>query len=283
MNRTLATLSAMLAVGSVDGLASTTGATPAAPEYRLVWSDEFDRDGRPDPAKWTYEHGFERNKELQWYQPENARCEGGLLVIEARRESKPNPQHEPGSRDWRKSRATADYTSACVTTRGLHAWLYGRIEVRARIDARAGLWPAIWTVGVEGRWPANGEIDLMEYYRGDLLANTFWAKAGQWTPVGVVVKKPLAEFGGAEWAARFHVWRLDWTADEILIYLDDELIHRTKLVDAQRLDAAGPHPFRQPHFLLLNLAVGSNGGDPSATELPSRFEVDYVRVYQREG
>lgn len=265
----------------VGARATPAEPAPAAPSgYRLVWADEFDRDGAPDPAKWTFEHGFARNKELQWYQPENARCAGGLLIIEAQRESRPNPGHEPGSRDWRRSRPTVDYTSASVTTRGLHAWLYGRIEVRAKIDVRDGMWPAIWTLGVENRWPANGEIDVMEYYSGKMLANTFWAQEGLNQPAGVVVKKTLDELSGRQWADDFHVWRLDWDAAEIRIYVDDVLWHRTPITEAQRFKPGQAHPFQQPHYLILNLAVGSNGGDPFAAEFPARFEVDYVRVYQ---
>lgn len=277
--RRLAVLLGVFAVGTAAPATEPALAAPAG--YRLVWHDDFEIDGAPDPTKWTFERGFVRNQELQWYQPDNARCEDGRLIIEARCESRPNPRHEPGSADWRRARATVEYTSACVTTRGLHAWLYGRIEVRARIEARPGLWPAIWTLGVAGRWPANGEIDLMEYYRGELLANTFWAEAGRDRPAGVVVRQPVDGVFGPAWADDFHVWRLDWDADEIRIHVDDVLLHRTPITDAQRLAPGEPHPFRQPHHLLLNLAVGANGGDPSATAFPARFEVDYVRVYQR--
>jgi beta-glucanase (GH16 family) len=261
--------------------ADDTAEASASPDYRLVWSEEFDRDGAPDPAKWTFEHGFVRNRELQWYQPDNAWCENGLLIIEARRQSRPNPRHEPGSSNWKLAREKVEYTSASVTTRGLHAWLYGRIEVRARIDVRAGMWPAIWTLGVNGRWPANGEIDVMEYYKGVVLANSFWAQAGRDRPAGVVVRKPLSEFPGPDWAAEFHVWRLDWDATELRIYVDGVLLNRTPITESQRLRPEDPHPFRQPHYLLLNLAVGANGGDPTPAEFPARFEVDYVRVYQR--
>ena len=73
--------------------------------YKLVWADEFDKDGPPDPCNWTYERGFVRNRELQWYQPDNARCENGLLVIEGRRERKANPGYKPSSRSWRQSRS----------------------------------------------------------------------------------------------------------------------------------------------------------------------------------
>jgi len=128
----------------------TAGQVPPRPDYSLVWADEFDKDGAPDPANWTYERGFVRNQELQWYQPDNARVEHGMLVIEARRERVINPAFDAASPDWKRNRPAAEYTSASVTTRGLHTFTYGRFEMRARIDTRSGMWPAFWTVGAAG-------------------------------------------------------------------------------------------------------------------------------------
>lgn len=250
-------------------------------EYELVWSDEFDQDGRPDPANWTYERGFVRNAELQWYQPENAWCENGLLIIEARRERVPNPRHDPERRDWRSEREYAEYTSASVTTRGLHSWQYGRFEMRARIDPRDGLWPAFWTLGVEGRWPATGEVDIMEYYRGMLLANVAWASAEPGRARWADTRHPIAELGGSDWADEFHVWRMDWNEDEIRLYVDDSLLNTVDLDETFNKDGTETNPLRHPHYLILNLAVGgTNGGDPGATDFPARYEIDYVRVYR---
>ena len=121
-----------LVVAGVSVLAVTgdrtiqTGArsdpAPKYPGYELVWADEFDRDGEPDAKTWTYERGFVRNRELQWYQPENARIAGGLLTIEARRERVANPNFERGSSEWRRDREFAEYTSSSLMTKGLHEW-----------------------------------------------------------------------------------------------------------------------------------------------------------------
>lgn len=250
-----------------------------AERWKLVFSDEFDKDGRPDPAKWTYETGFVRNQELQWYQPENAWCERGLLIIEGRRERLKNPNYVPGSKDWRTNREYAEYTSASVTTKGLHNWKYGRFEMRGRIDTRPGIWPAFWTLGAEGRWPANGEVDIMEYYRGTLLANLIWA-GGQRTRSNTV-RKPLASFEDPEWSSKFHVWRMDWDENRILITVDGLTLNDSDL--NKTLNPDGTNPYRHAHYMILNLAIGGTaGGDPSDTKFPSRFEVDYVRVYQKE-
>jgi beta-glucanase (GH16 family) len=251
-------------------------------KYSLVWSDEFKKDGRPDSTKWGYEQGFVRNEEAQWYQPENAICKNGLLTIEARREQKPNPVYAKTSKDWRKKRALIHYTSACLITAGKKEWQYGRFEMRGRIDISDGLWPAWWTLGVSKGWPANGEIDIMEYYRGKLLANIACLGKDQ-KPEWHSNIFPVDSMGGVAWSAKFHVWRMDWTETFIALYIDDHLLNKVSVDALVNKDGTGFNPFRQPHYMLLNLAVGGqNGGDPSKTSFPKKFEVDYVRVYQQK-
>ena len=251
------------------------------PGYALVWSDEFAQSGWPDPRNWTYERGFVRNQELQWYQADNAEIRNGFLIIEARKESKPNPGFDRTSADWRLNRPTAEYTSASLTTRGLHSFRYGRFEMRAKIDVRAGMWPAFWTVGDAGRWPASGEIDVMEYYAGNLLANVAWGSDTPGKAVWDDSRKPIVELG-ADWSQRFHVWRMDWDENAIRIYVDDMLLKETDLHKTVNGDGAQRNPLQQAHHIILNLAIGgANGGDPAATKFPARLEIDYVRVYQR--
>jgi beta-glucanase (GH16 family) len=256
---------------------------PKYPGYELVWADEFDRDGEPDPKKWTYERGFVRNQELQWYRPENARVAGGLLTIEARRERVPNPDFKPGSGDWR-NREFAEYSSSSLMTKGLHQWRYGRFEMRGRIDTRPGLWPAFWTLGITGPWPHGGEIDIMEYYRGTLLANVAWGGAKPFQPIWADTRKPLVSFNDPKWSAAFHLWRMDWDERAIVLSVDGTRLNEVELTRTVNQDGTGRNPFHEPHYLLLNLAIGGTaGGDPSGTEFPARFEVDFVRIYQRES
>jgi beta-glucanase (GH16 family) len=280
---TLCSLGVALCVGSPaakqDPVMPRPPQTPAG--YELVWGDEFDRDGAPDPAKWGYERGFVRNEELQWYQPENARVEGGFLVIEGRRERHANPNYQTDATDWRRKREFAEYTSASVTTRGMHSWQYGRFEMRGRIDTRAGLWPAFWTLGVANPWPRNGEIDIMEYYRGMLLANVAWGSATPNRAVWADTRTPIATLGD-DWSKTFHTWRMDWDADRIRLFVDDRELNSVDLSKTVNEDGSGVNPMRQPHHIILNLAIGgTSGGDPSNTEFPAKFEVDYVRIFRR--
>jgi len=250
--------------------------------YELVWSDEFEKNGSPDSAKWSYENGFVRNEELQWYQPANAKCENGNLIIEARREDKPNPRYESASKDWRKNRAMINYTSSCLITAGKNSWKYGRFEMRGRIDISQGMWPAWWSLGIQKGWPANGEIDIMEYYSRKLLANIACLGEDKKTEWHSNIF-PVDSLGGADWSSKFHVWRMDWTEAFIALYLDDQLLNKVAVDSLVNKDGSGFNPFKQPHYMLLNLAIGgANGGDPAGTSFPRKFEVDYVRVYQKK-
>ncbi len=261
---------------SADGSTSD-----AAAEYTLVWSDEFNSGSRPDTTAWGYEAGFVRNEEDQWYQKDNARIEDGYLVIEGRRESKPNPNYDAESEDWRTNRPTLGYTSSSINTRGRREWQYGRFEMRGKIPVGEGYWPAWWTLGVQGRWPANGEIDIMEYYDGEILANVASRGAdgnAQWSTVRV----PVDSLGGEAWADAFHVWRMDWDEESIELFVDDSLLNRTVISEMDNAGSYDFEPFHQPHFMLLNLALGGqNGGPLDNTPLPALYLVDYVRVYQR--
>lgn len=262
------------------GIAASS--TRAADSPQLVWADEFEVDGPPNPEIWDYEHGFERNEELQWYQPANARCEAGLLVIEARRERMANPRYREKHADWRRNRQHAEYTSASINTRNHRQWLYGRFEMRARIDVRPGLWPAFWTLGTARGWPGSGEIDIMEYYDGKLLANAAWLGSRGGRPAWDSSEHPLDGFGDEKWAQAFHIWRMDWNSDHVRLYVDDKLLNEIDVAAAKNSDRDDSRPFREPHYILLNLAIGgTRGGDPSKTKFPARFEVDYVRVFQQ--
>jgi beta-glucanase (GH16 family) len=252
---------------------------------KLVWNDEFNTDGKPDPSSWRFEKGFVRNQELQWYQEENARCSGGVLLIQGKREKLKNQGYAAGSDDWRRAREYAEYTSASIQTRGFHQWQFGRFEIRARIDTAQSAWPAIWTLGVSGGWPSGGEIDIMEFYRINgvptILANFAWGTEKRFVAKWDDLKMPLSAITGndAEWAKKFHVWRMDWNKDSIKLFLDDRLLNSISLSETVNPD--GFNPFLQPHYLLLNLAIGGNGGDPSDTPFPILYEVDWVRVYQQ--
>lgn len=251
---------------------------------KLVFSEEFNYTGKPDSANWNYEIGFKRNNELQWYQSDNAYCSDGRLRIEGRKVSLPNPNFVADSKDWRKNREFITYTASSITTAKKKTWLYGRFEVRARIDTAMGSWPAIWLLGSGREWPSNGEIDMMEFYRykGEavVLAIVAWGGKGRFNPVWDTYRKPLSELMAKDknWDKKYHVWRMDWTPDEIKLYVDDELYNATLLSETFNPD--GYNPFTQPMYLLLNLAIGSNGGTPDPLKKSFFYEVDYVRVYQ---
>ena len=258
----------------------------------LVWSDEFNTTGPLNDADWNYEHGFIRNHELQWYQADNAICRDGCLIITARHEQVKNPHYRQessnGNRvDWHQQREYAEYTSASVNTRGKHEFLFGTLEVRARIPIIEGSWPAIWALGNQWNWPSCGEIDVMEYYRIDgiphILANAAWGNDRNhavWNSKAI----PFTHFLDLDptWADKFHIWRLEWQPEYLRIYLDDELLNDIDLsTTVNGTYGEGKNPFHTPQYFLLNLAIGGqHGGPPLPEKYPIRYEIDYIRFYQ---
>ena len=178
MNIKKLTVSVFLILLSVMIFAQKTD--PYAPDFRkpkaikgmkLVWNDEFNKNGKPDTAFWRYERGFVRNQELQWYQENNAVCTNGVLLIEGRREQVKNPDYNPGSTRWNTAREFAEYTSSSIQTRKKKQWQFGTFIIRARIDTSMGSWPAIWTLGISGgdpsgtEFPVTYEVDYVRVYQ----------------------------------------------------------------------------------------------------------------------
>ncbi|GIV60197.1 glycoside hydrolase family 16 protein [Rhodocaloribacter litoris] len=247
------------------------------PAWRLVWADEFETEGLPDPAKWGYDvggHGW-GNQERQYYterRPENARVEDGRLIIEARRDG------------WQGH----EYTSARLVSRGKGDWTYGRFEARARLPSGRGTWPAIWMLPTEGPygnggWPDNGEIDIMEHvgFDPDVVHASVHTRAYHHsigTQKTARIHVPTARTG-------FNVYAVEWTPEAIRAFVNDSLYFTFPNERLSNPEADYRHwPFDHPFHLVLNVAVGGSWGGMQGVDpdiWPQRMEIDYVRVYQR--
>ena len=255
--------------GLVLGLCALSPAAVAgndAGAWRLVWSDEFDYHGLPDPQRWTYEEGFIRNREAQYYtraRLENARVEDGMLVIETRKEAYRGAQS----------------TSASVTTEGRASWRYGRIEVRAKLPTGRGLWPAIWMLGSDRPqvgWPQCGEIDIMENVGYDprrvhatVHTPAFNGNNGKQVTGNTTLAAPWRDF---------HVYAMEWYPDHLDFFVDGRKINSF----ANSGKGNDEWPYDKPFYLLLNTALGGGWGGQNGIDdaaLPQRYFIDYVRVY----
>jgi len=258
-------------------------ATPNLPGWKVVWSDEFNYTGLPDPAKWGYEEGYIRNGEKQYYtrgRLENARVENGMLVIEGRKEAF-DISHLPHN----NGKATTEYTSASLTTQHKASWTYGRIEVRAKLPDGKGTWPAIWMLGdnvSQVNWPRCGEIDIMEYVgkEPNIDLGTL-----HWYGVDPKTGRPGHQFKYAKLtvpnlAASFHVFAAEWSPEKIDLSCDGRLIQSFPVDNA---GAGENNAFRKPQYLILNLALGGGmaGAIDPGLPFPRKYLIDYVRVYQR--
>ena len=253
-------------------------------EYTLIWSDEFETTGKPDSSKWTYEIGFIRANEKQYYTDSlnNARVENGNLIIEARKERIKNETPPFFERPaYVDSIKFADYTSASITTRGIKDWKYAKIEIRAKLTKGRGTWPAFWMLGRnwgKTAWPECGEIDIMEHVGFDpgVIHGTIHTKAYNHvlkTQKGKIIKvdNPFNEY---------HTYALEWTPEKIEFLLDGKVYNRFQ---NEHITTA-EWPFDQEFHLKLNLAIGGSWGGQKGIDdsiFPQQMLVDYVRVYQK--
>ncbi len=266
-----------IAVAAVAITTATVMADPAENDIpipdgysRLVFSDEFDTDGAPDPKKWTFETGYIRNGELQYYTPgQNATCRDGLLIIEARADSVTiNGELCP-------------ITSASLTTSGHEAWKYGYVEVRAKLPASLGTWPAIWMMPQEssyGSWPRSGEIDILEHVGYDPGKIHFSAHTERFNHMRGTQRTHQTE--APEAVGAFHIYALKWTPDRLTWYYDGK---EQYAIDREPDSDWTTWPFDIDYYLILNLAFGGGWGGSEGVDvstLPQRYEIDYVRVFQ---
>jgi beta-glucanase (GH16 family) len=239
----------------------------APPYWTLVWGDEFDGPAgtAPDATKWVYDLGASGwgNQELENYTDtrENSYLDGsGNLVIESR-------QPTPGQ-----------YTSARLKTQTKFAVEYGKIEVRIKLPAGQGIWPAFWMLGTEGGWPDSGEIDIMENIgREPEMVHGTVHGPGYSGDKGIGQSYSLR--AGQQFADDFHVFAVEWAENSIQFSVDDHLYHT---VTPASIPKGTAFVFNHPFFLLLNVAVGGSWpGNPDATTVfPQKMLVDYVHIYQ---
>jgi len=243
--------------------AGSGGAEEFEPVFEnLVFEDDFDTDGAPDPSVWTYDLGTGNNgwgnSELQYYtdRPENVVVEDGVLKINALRETFEG----------------APFTSARIKTQGLYEFTYGRVEIRAKLPTGGGTWPALWMLGADfetNPWPAAGEIDIMEHVGNNqdvILGSTHDPNnfGGNARTVSTSVPGVSEEF---------NTYTVIWTEERIEFFVNNESFG--SFVNNETL------PFNKDFFLIVNVAMGGNlGGDVDSQFSASSMEVDYVRVYQ---
>lgn len=238
--------------------------------YTLMWHDEFDAPGVPDENIWGYDiggHGW-GNNELQYYTDDsvNVRIENGKMIIEAH-------YYE---------NADIEYTSARLVTREKQDWLYGRVEVKAKLPYGRGTWPAIWMLPTDweyGGWPESGEIDIMEHvgYDPNIIHGTVHTEAYNHsigTQVGAQINIPTA-------ITDYHVYAIEWEAEKIDFYVDEQLYFTFN----NEGTGSDVWPFNKRFHLILNIAIGGNWGGAYGvdnTVFPVQMDIDYVRVYSKD-
>lgn len=244
-------------------------------DWALVWKDDFDYEGLPDPRRWAFQTSCnkwihdDKHRELQWYTADrraNAWVQDGCLNITAIKEA------------WQGQQ----YTSARLHTKHKGDWRYGRIEVCAKLPGGAGLWPAVWLLPTDskyGEWPNSGEIDMCE--------TVGWMRDVVHTAVHTATfNHRLKTQHKAKTVVRqdeFHVYTIVWRPDHIDFCVDGDAVHAFSRTPSS---SWREWPFDERFFLLVNVAVGGKwagrfGVDDS--RFPATLQVAYVRVFEWGG
>jgi beta-glucanase (GH16 family) len=249
--------------------------------YELVWSDEFNSSGRPDPEKWNYETGFIRNLEEQIYtkRKKNVRIKDGKLELTALKEKYRNRRFDPEVKNYRINTHYSNYTSGSINTKDKFEFTYGRVDVRAKLPSGNGVWPAIWMLGAnfdEIEYPFAGEIDIMEHV-GKSPEEIHATLHYPWDNHNGIKSDGGPTSVGSP-SDKYHVYSVNWNEDKIEFLIDNSVYHSFNIDNA----GSSHNPFRKPFYLILNLALGGNWAGPVDPEIfPQKFLVDYVRVYKQ--
>ncbi|MEO6916567.1 MAG: glycoside hydrolase family 16 protein [Chitinophagaceae bacterium] len=240
-------------------------------KWKLIWQDEFNRNGPPDESKW----GFANRKKANWAcycynDTSTAVVQKGKLLLK-------------GIKAGENTGDTAMYQTGCLETKGKFSFLYGKVEVRAKLPGGKGSWPAIWLMpeeAVYGGWPHSGEIDVMEHLNHDTL---FYQTMHSHYIDGLKhTNRPQYSNTASFKVGEYNVYGMEWSEDKIDFYINGKCTFTyPKLPD----DTTGVQwPFNQKFYIILNQALGGSWAGPIGNnDLPQQMEVDYVRVYQARG
>lgn len=245
-----------------------TGETsPQQPEWRLIWSDDFVK-GKLDDTKWTRcKRGKPDWKNTMSEDPRLLKIEEGVI-------------HLRGIINDTKDKDPAPYLTSGITSRGKFAFRYGKVQIRARFKSAQGAWPALWMMGSEKGWPANGEIDLMEHLNFDHIV--FQTVHSEYTvhidKTNTPQKGNTAEIKRDDW----NTYGCEWDADKIVFTVNGQPTHTYPRVPEK---GEKQWPFKQPFYFILSMQIGgkwvNSSGPTNPAHYPADMKVDWVRVYKR--
>ncbi len=251
--------------------------------WTYAWGDEFNGT-KLDKKKWKVELGVMRNKgTVQAYTENCVEVKGGKLILHSRKKKTRNSTYDPKNPAWWAQIKEQPYASGSVTTRTIKNFTYGRLEIRAKIPKMSpGVWPALWTMHEnQYGWPANGEIDILEAISQE--PNTCysilrWGRNGTNQEHKVIKTTHINNY-----SKNFHTYVLEWDEKTMRILIDKKEVVKLNMNEANYPD--GNNPLRTPCYLIMNTALGGQGTWPEITTgkgFPVRFEIDYVRFYEKK-
>ncbi|RCW31572.1 glycoside hydrolase family 16 protein [Marinilabilia salmonicolor] len=244
----------------------SSGKDEDTPKRKIIWQDEFNEDGTPDPEKWT----FAGRNTPDWAcyctdDPSTAFVRDGKLHLVGKLSENPED--------------TAKYNTGCISTKEKFDFKYGRIEVKAKLSKGKGSWPAIWMMPSEnkyGGWPHSGEIDIMEHLNFDNFV--YQTVHSEYVDIQNKRQNPDYSTTASFKEGDFNTYGMEWYPDSIVFMINNKKKLTYPKVEKE---GAAQWPFDQPFYIILDQALGGNWvGEIIDEDLPVTMEVDWVRVYQ---
>ncbi len=262
-------------VGVISGGCAHENPAPATPEqqaqieWTLVWEDDFAGTALDDSTWTRCERATSDWNNTMSDDPRLLSVENGVL-------------HLRGIVNDKKEDDPAPYLTAGVNSKGKYAFRYGKVQIRARFKSAQGAWPALWMLGSERGWPANGEIDLMEHLNFDPIV--YQTLHSVYT---LNIDKTNTPRKGSRTKIERDDWNTygcEWDANKVVFTVNGKPTHTYP-----RVPELGEEqwPFDQPFYFVLSMQIGGdwvNGRGPTnPAHYPAGMEVDWVRVYRQES
>lgn len=257
--------------------------------WTKVWGDEFNSESL-NPKKWSYHPRYNAT----W----------NRLVAQGRKQQELVNTVENGAYNSWCIPTPEEFTdeeqpmiSGAIYTQGKFDFTYGKIEARIKTTPHLGNFPAFWlmpSTNADGGWPLSGEIDIWEQVDATNAAHstvhsgwTGWKEYCKW-PDAPKKASPTSTNNVYTDAAAWHVYALEWDAEEIKWFVDGV---QTFSYRNQHYSEEGTNytenicwPFYKNFYIILNQSVGNGSwAKPADTSFTYQTLFDYVRVYKQKG
>lgn len=237
-------------------LTSLLGLHAQSDDWQCVWHDEFEGN-QLDTTKWSRcQKGANDWNNTMSQAPSLLKIKDGVLSLMGL---------------WDKKNG---FRTAGITSRHKYSFCYGKILIRAKMDHAQGGWPALWMLGINGPWPANGEIDILEHLNDQTVIHQTVHSLFTHSQKDNKPSHKTSQVNTSVW----NTYGVTWDADSIRFSINGKETFCYKREEGLK----DQYPFTQPFYILMTMQIGGSWvGPPHPSDYPAALSIDWVRVYKK--